>query len=98
MYLDVSFALFFQSPSSKTLVIDKDATGYTPVHYAARAGYLQVQRKIDLSALKILATVMSIVIRSKNVDKKLNTYRIYPSGHVLRDNLMCNSWVTGEPF
>lgn len=23
-------------------MVDKDITGYTPVHYAARAGYLQV--------------------------------------------------------
>jgi len=30
-----------KSPASKTLVIDKDITGYTPVHYAARGGYLQ---------------------------------------------------------
>ncbi|CAH3024857.1 unnamed protein product, partial [Porites evermanni] len=30
-----------KSPAAKALVVDKDITGYTPVHYAARAGYLQ---------------------------------------------------------
>lgn len=30
-----------KSPASKSLVVDKDAAGYTPVHYAARAGYLK---------------------------------------------------------
>ena len=38
--------LYFQRPASKTLVIDKDVTGYTPVHYAARGGYLQVYIRI----------------------------------------------------
>ena len=36
------YVLHFQSPASKTLVIDKDVTGYIPVHYASRGGYLQV--------------------------------------------------------
>ena len=40
------YQLFFlfhqQSPESKALIIDQDGTGFTPVHYAARAGYLQV--------------------------------------------------------
>ena len=40
--------LYFQRPASKTLVIDKDVTGYTPVHYAARGGYLQVYLTIIL--------------------------------------------------
>jgi len=31
-----------KSHTSKALIIDKDSSGYTPVHYAARAGYLQV--------------------------------------------------------
>ncbi|CAH3036391.1 unnamed protein product, partial [Porites lobata] len=30
-----------KSPAAKALVVDKDITGYTPVHYAARDGYLQ---------------------------------------------------------
>ncbi|RMX38686.1 hypothetical protein pdam_00005931 [Pocillopora damicornis] len=33
--------VLMKSPSSKSLVVDKDATGYTPVHYAARAGCLE---------------------------------------------------------
>jgi len=33
--------VLIKSPASKALIIDKDGTGYTPVHYAARAGYLQ---------------------------------------------------------
>ena len=37
----------FQSPASKALVIDKDVTGYTPVHYAAREGYLQVNNELN---------------------------------------------------
>lgn len=40
------FFIHLQSPASKTLVIDKDGSGYTPVHYAARAGYLQVYTNI----------------------------------------------------
>ena len=36
------FLFHLQSPESKALIIDKDGTGFTPVHYAARAGNLQV--------------------------------------------------------
>ena len=43
------FFVRLQSPASKALIIDKDGTGYTPVHYAARAGYLQVCKDIYIS-------------------------------------------------
>ena len=31
-----------QSPATKSLITDKDVTGYTPVHYSTRAGHSEV--------------------------------------------------------
>ncbi|XP_031575301.1 transient receptor potential cation channel subfamily A member 1-like [Actinia tenebrosa] len=47
-----------KSPLSKTLIVDKDVTGYSPVHYAARAGHLK-NITLFLSKNKAAKTVTS---------------------------------------
>ena len=67
----------FQSSASKALVIDKDVTGYTPVHYAARAGYLQVKQNPTLNNPRALIRSPARFFKQPGVQRRVGYKLIY---------------------